>query len=756
MNDMKKIDIGSEYHLVQKPWTEFGNYYGKPREYWELHHNTSDVKKPAGRFLVATDDDAGPTMSHSLVHPKHRNKGLGSLVYKALANHYGELYSDSTKTSRSAKKVWEKIGGEKTNLPNMGKQNKNRYRLSADKIQKSDIRERYQKLKKTFDSKKALFHGDLVHENGQPMKPDDVIDVYHATDEDTAQKLLQGGFKVGQKKTKPATVIQSEMVAKALGKKVGDTLDYEPGRGLGQGLYVSHSPERLGHYGSHILKISVPVSQLKTSPERSQSGRVTPGRSLLLEDGYIENDIHPSQIQLHPVSKMKKSKEVLQKGQNGDWKKEGYTLSHEVDEDGDHMFLAKDKKGNTVGNLTINLGDFDANNVVVHPAHQRKGIASGLYSLAEQKLGIRMVPSDVQTPEGEALWNQTNRPFGKSQDDLEKGQNGDWEKEGYTFKHHVFNEKNQKNHHISAHDKNGEIVGFFEFNQMHHRPNELFIVNSEVHPQHQRKGLASAAYKLAQEKTGATITPETDNQTDSAKALWSQPNRPFGKSKDTTMNKEKLEKAGNYTSSKKDKDPPTLDYSKFNKPAPKPQAPTQDYSTHVHPQPASVENETKVRNNMINKHNANSSTILQRGRNKEIYVTNKPKPLQKSEEYRARYSKIKGEEMQKSAAEDKAAVDSVKAKYQEPKEPSFSQKVDAIKAKYASINKPKAMKKSDEAHAPGSPKDSSHDVVEENSPIQKELDHLKQPTEKVEFFKHLASLTGKNLRSKKNQDFGKE
>ena len=45
---------------------------------------------------------------------------------------------------------------------------------------------------------------------------------------------------------------------------------------------------------------------------------------------------------------------------------------------------------------------------------------------------------------------------------------------------------------------------------------------------------------------------------------------------------------------------------------------------------------------------------------------------------------------------------------------------------------------------------------EKKKEFGKILNELKQTAEKVEFFKHLASLTGKNLRSKKNQDFGKE
>ena len=97
--------------------------------------------------------------------------------------------------------------------------------------------------------------------------------------------------------------------------------------------------------------------------------------------------------------------EDLIKGMNGDWQKEGYTLHHQVDKNGDHKFLAKNSIGNTVGYLNINRDDFGANDVSIHPDHQRKGLASGLYNLAEKKLGISIVPSDAQTDDGAALWS---------------------------------------------------------------------------------------------------------------------------------------------------------------------------------------------------------------------------------------------------------------------------------------------------------------------------------------------------------------
>lgn len=58
------------------------------------------------------------------------------------------------------------------------------------------------------------------------------------------------------------------------------------------------------------------------------------------------------------------------------------------------------------------------------------------------------------------------------------------------------------------------------------RPNQIWVANVWVDPKHQRLGIASAMYQLAQEASRCTIvrTPSTTPDSD---ALWSQKNRPF-------------------------------------------------------------------------------------------------------------------------------------------------------------------------------------------------------------------------------------
>jgi hypothetical protein len=49
----------------------------------------------------------------------------------------------------------------------------------------------------------------------------------------------------------------------------------------------------------------------------------------------------------------------------------------------------------------------------------------------------------------------------------------------------------------------------------------------DVIKEHQRKGLATAMYVWAEHRTGFTFVPAL-NQTLEGRALWAQPNRPFG------------------------------------------------------------------------------------------------------------------------------------------------------------------------------------------------------------------------------------
>lgn len=99
-----------------------------------------------------------------------------------------------------------------------------------------------------------------------------------------------------------------------------------------------------------------------------------------------------------------------------------------------------------------------------------------------------------------------------------------WEKEGITLSHGSGSIVGKPGSWVEAH-KNGEKVGYAQFH--HGNKGEMVPYNVQIHPDHQRKGIGTAMYSLAEEKSGRKIVP-SKSQSPGAKALWSQPNRPFG------------------------------------------------------------------------------------------------------------------------------------------------------------------------------------------------------------------------------------
>lgn len=115
-------------------------------------------------------------------------------------------------------------------------------------------------------------------------------------------------------------------------------------------------------------------------------------------------------------------------------------------------------------------------------------------------------------------------------DELEKGQNGDWQKEGYQIRHEKPYKNKGRMESVSVVSLNGVDVARFKF-AYSKKNNQLNVLAAEVHPDHQRKGIATAVYSQIEKKTNLKLTP-TLSQTQDARALWAQPNRPFGKSQD--------------------------------------------------------------------------------------------------------------------------------------------------------------------------------------------------------------------------------
>ncbi len=112
--------------------------------------------------------------------------------------------------------------------------------------------------------------------------------------------------------------------------------------------------------------------------------------------------------------------------------------------------------------------------------------------------------------------------------DLIKGMNGHWKREGYKVKiDHDSTwhpRKGVQEFHVVAHSPAGKEVGRYTF---HHDGKSLRVDGADTHTLHQRKGLATEAYRMIQQHTGLKVQPGAI-QTDAGAALWQQPQKKFG------------------------------------------------------------------------------------------------------------------------------------------------------------------------------------------------------------------------------------
>jgi len=119
--------------------------------------------------------------------------------------------------------------------------------------------------------------------------------------------------------------------------------------------------------------------------------------------------------------------EPMAKGQNGDWEKDGYTLSHE--DDGETFSVKAHKDGKEVAEAELwrrkypEYMDEAAGKAYLHPAradveteHRRKGLASAMYAHAEKTTGLKIDKlKSHQSKDAQDLWSNPNRSFGKSE-----------------------------------------------------------------------------------------------------------------------------------------------------------------------------------------------------------------------------------------------------------------------------------------------------------------------------------------------------
>ncbi|HUM42181.1 MAG TPA: hypothetical protein PKI14_04455 [Fervidobacterium sp.] len=186
----------------------------------------------------------------------------------------------------------------------------------------------------------------------------------------------------------------------------------------------------------------------------------------------------------------------------------------------------------------VNQGDFDKNKHKMFPAISGLKVNEKLAASEDETVSM---PKKEFIKEHKKLVNVLRSPSHKDdieeadeqelelEEELDKAKDVDWNQYGImhdTDEHGI--------NYVYIHTKHPtnapEPVGEFQFVDDHpSAPGSLYPMLSEVHPEHRNKGLASAAYKYAEEVFKKPIVP-SHSQTRDARLLWNQPNRPFGKS----------------------------------------------------------------------------------------------------------------------------------------------------------------------------------------------------------------------------------
>lgn len=164
--------------------------------------------------------------------------------------------------------------------------------------------------------------------------------------------------------------------------------------------------------------------------------------------------------------------------------------------------------------------------------HSTKPTASqqALVEAREYKQKSKKNPIKIYSPEEIKAFEQSRLA---ASEDLEKGLHGDWQKEGYKLDH---GQDRHGYHYVTAYDKNNNVVGEASFSD-HLVPNQAgtSLVSHpdymkgwdvKVHPDHQRKGLASAMYEYAEKMSGKKILQ--GGTTSEGSSLWEQKDRKFG------------------------------------------------------------------------------------------------------------------------------------------------------------------------------------------------------------------------------------
>jgi ribosomal protein S18 acetylase RimI-like enzyme len=208
------------------------------------------------------------------------------------------------------------------------------------------------------------------------------------------------------------------------------TLKYHTPKG--QGAYGLHTVTAHDHLGNVVGELSAEdlgdgtfqANMVEVHPEHRRKG-IAGAMYDHMQSKTKLNAVPDLEAQTSDARKFWANRKGLKKGAEGDWKKEGIKIRHKPNRDGSITVSAyhpeeKDffgKKGAQIGVVHVDSRG-RVENAQVNEKHRRKGVASAMYSRAEKAMSEFDRPikrGHTQTEAAQALWNNKNRPFGKSE-----------------------------------------------------------------------------------------------------------------------------------------------------------------------------------------------------------------------------------------------------------------------------------------------------------------------------------------------------
>lgn len=120
------------------------------------------------------------------------------------------------------------------------------------------------------------------------LPDDDRVWLFHGTDRDTAERMNAEGVSP---ESKPRSLAREQFES-------GEPATFQPGAGLGGGLYVGHAPWDVSGYGRGLLAVRVRKGDVGVSPEQANLGATEPSDAIKVNDAIVHTPIPPEDVHL--------------------------------------------------------------------------------------------------------------------------------------------------------------------------------------------------------------------------------------------------------------------------------------------------------------------------------------------------------------------------------------------------------------------------------------------------------------------------